>query len=49
MLVIWDRLNAHRSAQRQLIVKYGDDICFEFLPAYSPQLNPVEQVWSHTK
>lgn len=49
MLVIWDRLNVHRSAQRQLKEKFGSDICFEFLPAYAPELNPVEQVWSHTK
>ncbi len=26
-----------------------ESILFERLPAYSPQLNPVEFVWSHTK
>jgi transposase len=47
--VIWDRLNVHRSAAPILEEKHGDDITFDWLPAYAPELNPVEQVWSHTK
>jgi len=49
MWIIWDRLNVHRSAVRNLSDRYGTDIVFDFLPAYAPQLNPVEGVWSHTK
>lgn len=49
LLIIWDRLNAHRSAQVHLREAFDDDIVFVLLPGYSPELNPVERVWSHTK
>ena len=48
LVVILDRLPAHRSAARQLRDE-GDGIQFEWLPAYAPDLNPVEALWSHTK
>ncbi len=48
MVVVLDRLNAHRTAARKLAErKAGYD--FEWLPAYAPELNPVEFIWSHTK
>ncbi len=37
----------HRSAARQL-ARY-DWLQVEYLPAYAPELNPVEAVWNHTK
>lgn len=46
--VIWDRLNGHRTAER-LLADLGDSIRFDYLPGYSPELNPVEQVWAHSK
>lgn len=49
LLIVWDRLNVHRSAQRELRRFYGNEIVFHWLPSYAPELNPVEQVWSHTK
>lgn len=49
MVVVLDRLGAHRSAAKRLGECHGDDFTFEFLPAYSPELNPVESLWSHTK
>ncbi len=48
LIVIMDRLPAHRSAARQLLDQ-RDDIHVEWLPAYAPELNPVEAQWSHTK
>ena len=27
----------------------GEAVVFEYLPGYAPELNPVEQVWSHSK
>jgi transposase len=48
LYVVWDRLNVHRTAER-LLGSSGDGMRFEYLPAYAPQLNPVEQVWSHSK
>ena len=29
--------------------RFGSKVQVEWLPAYAPDLNPVEQVWSHTK
>jgi transposase len=48
LVVIMDRLPAHRSAARQLL-ELHDDIEIEWLPGYAPELNPVEALWSHTK
>ena len=47
LIVVLDRWSVHRKAARLM----QDDSRFEFewLPAYAPDLNPVEQVWSHTK
>lgn len=48
VLLIWDGLNAHRSkAVRDCIAEYRWDA--ERLPAYAPELNPVEALWSWTK
>ena len=47
LILVWDRWSVHRSAARQLA---GYDwLQVEYLPAYAPELNPVEQVWNHTK
>jgi transposase len=47
LVVVMDRLPAHRSAARRLA---GDArFAVEWLPAYAPDLNPVEPAWSHTK
>jgi len=46
ILLVWDRLNAHRSAAARLRCA---GIAIEWLPPYAPDLNPVEQVWDHTK
>jgi transposase len=47
LVVVLDRLPAHRSAARHL--SGNDRFNFEWLPAYAPDLNPTEAVWSHTK
>lgn len=47
LILVWDRWSVHRSAARQL-AKY-DWLEVEYLPAYAPELNSVEQVWNHTK
>ena len=47
LTVVMDRLPAHRAAARRLA---GDGrFVVEWLPAYAPDLNPVEPAWSHTK
>lgn len=47
LVVVMDRLPAHRSAAKRLA---GDErFAIEWLPAYAPDLNPVEPAWSRTK
>ena len=48
-ILVWDRWNVHRSAARQIAQGHPDWFDFEWLPAYAPELNPVEHVWNHTK
>ena len=50
MLIIWDRLPAHRSRLVADFVKFmNGQIVLEYLPAYAPELNPVEYLWGHWK
>ncbi|MER6011083.1 IS630 family transposase [Streptomyces bluensis] len=49
IVLVWDRLNTHVShAIRELIAERAWLMVF-LLPAYSPDLNPVEWVWAHVK
>jgi hypothetical protein len=44
LLVVWDRLNAHRSrATAAFIAAHAPDFAVADLPAYAPELNPEEQ------
>jgi transposase len=49
LIVVWDRWQVHRSAAKQIATSRTKSIEFEWLPAYAPELNPVEPRWSHTK
>jgi transposase len=49
VILVWDRLSAHRSAAAYFEAHRPDWFQFEWLPAYAPELNPVEQCWNHTK
>ena len=47
-LVIMDNLAPHKSAPTlELITQAGAEVLF--LPAYSPDLNPIEKMWSKVK
>lgn len=47
-ILIWDRLNSHRNkAVITFLAKHGIEIVL--LPAYSPQLNPIEGLWANLK
>jgi transposase len=48
-ILVLDRLNAHRKAVRVLLEEHPDRFEPAWLPAYAPELNPVEQVWNHAK
>jgi transposase len=48
--LIWDGLSSHRSlAMRAFLTKQRKWLMVEPLPAYAPDLNPVEQVWGNLK
>jgi putative transposase len=49
IILIWDRLGAHRSSRAHLEQTHGDWFEFEWLPPYAPELDPVEQCWNHAK
>ena len=49
LIVVLDRLNAHRKAIRLLQADDARWLTAEWLPAYAPDLNPVEAMWSCTK
>ena len=50
LLVVWDRLPAHRS---RLVGEFLDSpgglIAIEYLPPYAPELNPVEGLWDQVQ
>jgi transposase len=49
VVLVWDGLNTHVSrAMRELIAARTWLMVFQ-LPAYAPELNPVEPVWSNLK
>ncbi|MFF3390224.1 transposase [Streptomyces sp. NPDC002669] len=49
IVLVWDRLNTHVShAMRELIAE-REWLTVFLLPAYSPDLNPVEGIWAHLK
>ncbi len=46
--IVWDNLSAHKNAEvRALLGEHGVNVLF--LPAYSPELNPIELVWAEMK
>ncbi len=49
IVLVWHRLHTHVAhAMRKLIAERAWLTVF-LLPAYSPDLNPVERVWAHIK
>jgi putative transposase len=48
-VLVWDNLNTHRSAAIRQLIRNRPWLTVYQLPAYAPELNPVEAVWSHLK
>jgi transposase len=46
IVLVWDNLNVHRDARIRAFAEAHDWITIYYLPPYSPQLNPVEGIWS---
>jgi transposase len=50
LLVVWDRLPAHRSGMvGEFLDALDGQIAVEYLPPYAPELNPVEYLWGYWK
>ena len=49
IILVIDRWMVHRSGVRRLRGRFGRRVDVEWLPAYAPELNPVEQVWNYSK
>ena len=49
IVLVWDNLNTHVSAAMRVMVDARDWLHVIRLPAYAPDLNPTEGVWSHLK
>lgn len=49
IVLVWDRLNTHVSQAMRGLINERDWLSVFLLPAYAPDLNPVEWVWAHVK
>ncbi|MEV4020384.1 transposase [Nonomuraea angiospora] len=49
IVLIWDNVNIHVDALMRSLIDKRPWLTVFYLPAYAPQLNPVETVWSHLK
>jgi len=48
VVLLWDGLPAHRSrAVEEALIEHRAWLTIVRLPAYAPELNPVEQLWAH--
>jgi len=49
LILVMDRWSVHRSAAKRLVRRFPCRVQIEWLPAYAPELNPDEQVWTRAK
>lgn len=49
LIVIWDGVTPHRSVQTRSFIEQQSWLTVIRLPAYAPELNPVEGIWSWFK
>jgi putative transposase len=49
IVLVWDNLNTHHSARMKRLIAGRPWLTVYRLPAYAPELNPTEGVWSHLK
>ena len=49
IVLVWDRLGAHRGAAMRRFLARARSFHSEFLPPYCPELDPVELVWAYLK
>jgi transposase len=49
VVLVWDRLGAHRASRVRAYAKKRGRLDLEYLPPYAPELNPNEYGWAHLK
>lgn len=49
IVLVWDRLLAHRAKKTTAFLKNNKKVCQFFLPPYAPELNPTEHLWAYLK
>lgn len=50
VILVWDRLPGHKAGiTQQYLSRERHWLRMEWLPAYAPELNPIELVWGHVK
>lgn len=49
LILVWDRLQAHRSRAVKAFLDDHRHIRCVFLPPYAPELNPTEYLWGYLK
>jgi len=53
LLIVWDNAPSHKSKEIKTYLleqdKHKPAIWLENIPAYSPELNPIEQLWGYLK
>jgi putative transposase len=49
LIVIWDRLQAHRARLVRDFIDRHRHVRTVFLPPYAPELNPIEYLWGYLK
>lgn len=49
VILVLDRWLVHRWGVKRIEKRFSRRVEIEWLPAYAPELNPVEQVWNHSK
>ena len=49
LLILWDRLPAHRSKNIHQLLQRRRHLHMDFFPPYAPELNPVEYFWAYLK
>ena len=49
IVLLWDRSPVHRGKEVQRFIKSHRRFILEWLPAYAPDLNPVDYLWGYIK
>ena len=49
VVLLWDRLNAHRGQEIRALEAIYPRFTLEYLPPYAPELNPIEHLWGCLK